>query len=489
MSRVQGIIASGLSSAASGADLAKRDRASLTRAEAVAQEASERSGQIKRDERAGMPSDLGSSLGFGAGMGLVFGPVGFLVGAGITHMFNKKREAGVEAYANQEGKALASSLDRGRAALATALEAATTDQERAEVEMMQSEFEQYADLASHPDAATRGQGLVKALEVSGQLDAELDEWQTEREAASAREVERLSTQFNQFDNLRGDLMRESARFTAAREAWTSAHALAKRGSPTDDIALIYKMANINDPGAIVTEGDVTVLKASGSITEQMAAYYNQFILGKSQMDDNVRANIMATIDSLYSEQRDLQVERNNTFQEIGTAANLDPLYLQQLRVQVDPAEAGVIANTADYVPDSVTGRKRPPREVIGDNGQVFPNTAPERPGFFSKGVIGIGMAGNELATSVGRHLAGHTVRVDQDSGERFVVDTNGQIVEKLEPASKFENPNGDTIVRTETPNGPVFRNVTQERKSVHQPGLWQEGGYFDRRAREREVNE
>ena len=240
---------------------------------------------------------------------------------------------------------------------------------------------------------------------------------------------------------------------------------------------------------MVTEGDVVVLKASGSITEQMAAYYNQFILGKSQMDDNVRANIIATIDSLYAEQRDLQVERNNTFQEIGTAANLDPAYLEQLRIKVDPAEAQVLANTADYVPDETTGRKAAPREVLGPGGEVYPNTAVERPGFFSSGVIGLGMMGNELATSVGRHLAGHSVRVDQDSGERFVTDADGNVVEQLEPATRFENPNGDTIIRTETPNGPVFRNVTRERKATREPGLWQPGGYFDRRAQEREVNE
>lgn len=473
--------------AAPGArELAENNRANLSRAEASAQEAQARADKIASAELAGQPSDFLTSAAAGAGMGMVFGPVGALIGAGLAHMFNKKQRASIQEYASQDAQSTQASLDRARSAIASAYEQATTDQERAELELMESEFNQYAELTSHPDASVRGQSLLKALEVSGSLDAELDEWQTERLATEERERERLASQFSDFDNVRGDLMRESQNFVRARDAWQGAQALIENPSPTNDIALIYKMANINDPGAIVTEGDVQVLQSTGGINDTMAQLYNSVIKGEAELSDGQRQDLINTIDTLYREQRNGQIDRNAEFQAIGQARGFDQAYQDRLRVPIDPGEASILSRSAP-ANAGAPGAATPPPQANGQPAEL----TPVEPGFLARTLESAVDFYGGVAQDVARNAAGETVVQDQD-GRYYIRDNQGNL---SEPPANFIPPQAPAgplgvdwgSVLTTNPIGP---QSDAEREAIRQqrardflrapmtPGV--DGGYIYR---------
>lgn len=479
MARVRGIIDQGLSSARVAPPEQREDVPEV-------QDATElRKARLEALEQRGAGTDLMGSGLAGLGAGAIFGgPAGLLV-AGVAHFLQKKRREGIAAYQLQAAESteqFIATADRGLRDLEAQ---ATTDQERAEVALMRREYEGLRDLANHPDPQVASTAVLRMQELTGTLETGLDEWETERLEAEARERERLASQFDDFDNVRGDLMRESQNFIRAREAWQGAQALIANPSPTNDIALIYKMANINDPGAIVTEGDVQVLQATGGLSEQATQFYNSVLLGETTLSDAQRADLINTIDTLYREQRNEQVNRNAEFQAIGEARGFDQVYQDRLRVPIDPSEAATLARSAP----GYGGAPRRPEDITDAAGAPVELTE-EAPPFGSTFLGNLARNTLDIVQGAGRNLRGETVVTSPD-GRRYLQDGDGNIIQELERNDLFEEENGRVLRLYDHGDGRMeWREVTPPRvERPREPGLWQEGGYFDRRRQQRETNE
>lgn len=418
----------------------------------------------------GLPPDYVSTGLAGAGAGWVFGPVGALIGAAVTQITNQRRRKSILAAATTQARDGASLIEGGEKSIARLEANAVTDQDKFEAAALRDGFEQARTFAQSPNPEMAAAGFDALLNIPGLVSAEADEIEAATIAREQLAHDRQQRQTDNFTTLHGKLQGESQRFIASQEAWQQAQALVAENSPTNDIALIYKMANINDPGAIVTEGDTEVLKGAGSITESMAGFYNKFILGEGEMDDNVRANMIATINTLYKEQRDGQVKRNANFQEIGRAAQLDDPFMRVLRVPVDPREAQILAKSssfkaADTVPkDAVLPELRVKREAPG-SGLIAD---------FAQGVADIGAGIQRKATG--------TTLLESRDGRRFERAKDGTLTE-IEQNDLFEDDDGRELRRIDRGGG-RFEWVRTEPEPVRERGRQQPIFQIDRETNE-----
>lgn len=143
-------------------------------------------------------------------------------------------------------------------------------------------------------------GLVNSYE------ARLARQQQAGLSAQARDAATSARAAERGDKHVGDLRKEYAGsqvFKNSQEmeqARSRAQKAAATKTPSGDIALIFSAMKMNDPGSTVREGEFAMLAKSGSFGEQMKAMVEKAETG--QLTDEKRAEILATIDSLYNGQ-------------------------------------------------------------------------------------------------------------------------------------------------------------------------------------------
>lgn len=434
MARVSGIISAGLSSAT---DFTKPEN----RRQAVAQAVDARSARQTRTDTAGLPPDWLPTTAAGAGFGWLFGPIGALIGAGIVGTLSKRRREGIAAYASQEAEATEGALERARTAIDSTFELAQSDQERAEIKALRDEFETYATASLHPDPNVRAQALMQALSVAGTMDSELEEFQAERQRIMDETLAREEREFNRYDNLQGDMQRESARFIAADETWNKALLAYENPNPQSDMALVYLTAQMIDPGAIVTDGDSTMIKQTGTLSQQMAGYLNSLIDGTAGFDEEVRDGLLSVIAENYQVSRTKQMDTNAKYQELGQEARLGGAYLKNLRVPVNVEDGQRIHQFRQF---------RPKNAGIPYEGN--PEALQEQPrGAVASEVASFGRKATEVAAGLGRAARGETLLTGQD-GTRVIRTESGELLE-LEPRDYYEDENGGQYRRVDRGGG------------------------------------
>lgn len=454
MARVKGIIAAGLSSASTGIASNLHDQATRR-----GQDEAERNARVNErvsrrrsvDESSQLTDDAGSLLA-GIGTAAVFGgPAGLLL-FGVSKLMSDRKRQGIAAYRQYVSETAEDRIAATERALDALSAQAETDGERAAVELKRAQWELLKADAESLDPEISARAILAGQDLVGTLDDEFDDWESERLEAEkvSREIEQQL--FDRASNLDGRLQRESARYLAANETWQKAQLMYERPTPQSDMALVYLTAQMIDPGAIVTDGDSKMIKATGTLSQQMAGYLNSLIDGTAGFDDAVRDGLMSVIAENYLPMRREQMERNAMFQEIGQEAGLEgTAYQKKLQIKIDPTEAGRIAefrrfnpsqagiptgNPDDYSPLEESG----PASIVGD---------------IVRGVEG-------FAGDVSKTLKGERQLIDGD-GNIVIEDADGNR-RNAGYADRFINRDGDEIVRIDGPNGPIFRNVTKEQR-------------------------
>lgn len=356
MARVKGIISAGLAAGSvdQGADT-----------EAVIERTRRRSQADVKVRSAGLPSDILPTVAAGAGAGMVFGPVGALIGAGITAHLAKRRRDGIAAYAQASAASAEDVLSRGRSSLDRLSELATTDAERASVDLKRDEFEAAAALASHPQVGA--QALLAAQAIAGTLDDEFDDWETERLAAAKVDRDKYVKEADQATAMRNRLESESGAYIDAQRQFTNLEQLLSGDiSTVDATSAIFSYAKLVNPGEITTEGDVEVLSAGGGMDAALASRLNNVILGRAYMDETIAAEMMESAKALMRTQREEQISRNMLAQDfaaelgiresmrrhISIPVGVDATNLVPVPIQRSPLEDGT-DTTARQVVDAI----------------------------------------------------------------------------------------------------------------------------------------
>lgn len=401
-------------------------------------------------QTAGMPPDWLATGAAGAGLGWIFGPVGGAIGAGITHIMQKRQRNSVlmAAAADQEtGDQLNVAIDK---ALGIASGQAETDQDNAELAVLEAKRDQLAALMNHYNPAIRELGIQGMLNLADQIGANLDEMEAAglQRAADGRAREAL--EFDRLMNISDDLVRDSQQFVKGRAAWQRLMAV----EPTEagDLALIYNYMKVLDPESTVREGEAASVQNAAGVPAAVLTAYNRLLKGGERLDPARRDDIRRQAGLAYSALRSQQIDRNSLALERGRDAGLSDELLDTLAIPIDANELSLI----------------PPPAAEGDGASVDPVALPPpeqlaevRPGLVARAVGTIGRGAQELSGDIGRVVRGETL-LDGPNGRQFIRDAQGNIRE-TEAKRYYERDDGTVLERVDHGDGRYeWREVDRE---------------------------
>lgn len=299
MARVKGIITAGLSAGAAGLPTSLEADSPPVGARPVEtdhvpllEQIRGRSQRIQDAQSTAPNAELAAASGLaGLGAAAVFGPAGLLVG-GIVHMLGRRRLQNMRELATQDAEATSAAVERARSSLLAAREGAETDEERAEVDMHLDRFEQLEALTLHPDANVRSSALVSMLDVTGQLDTELEEVEKLRIEAEQRDRDRYEWEVARVDDVRGELISEVGKDFLQRIDAYRAMLSVEDDSSMGDQTLIIRAMKVNDPGSAVLPGEAATAQNAAGVPELLITMYNHLLRGGERLSPTQRADII-----------------------------------------------------------------------------------------------------------------------------------------------------------------------------------------------------
>jgi hypothetical protein len=384
----------------------------------------------------GLPPDWLGSAAAGATAGWIFGPIGGLVGFAVSNLLQKRRRQGIAVQAQADAKTAASLIEGGQKTLDKLRQAAETDQDHLEVDLLQRQYEDAVALARNPDPRVSVQGFTSLLGIPGLASGEADEIEAAALARQTREREQLQREQDQAINLRNRLETESRKFIDAERQFKNLNEILK-GDPTtlDATTAIFTFAKLVNPGEITTEGDIASLSAGGGVSQALASRLQRVILGQDFMDETIKREMLEAGKDLMRTQRAEQAQRNAFARDFGQDLGIRPELLENVLIPINtrPDQLVPINYQSAEVPvrDDRTPFDRFADETVDALGDFFTGPDDEAPTFI---------------TEDGRKVQ----RIDRGGG-------------------RFE-----------------WVPVPEEPEQQREPGLWQEGGYFDRRRKARE---
>lgn len=448
MARVKGIIAAGLA----GASRSSGSTSDATaRGQELADNVRDRTQKQERVDSAGLPPDWLASSVAGAGAGWVFGPVGALIGAGVTAILSKRRRDGLAAFASQEAESMERSFSRADDSFQQAFDVAETDQQRAELSIAYDEFNSYRELSNNPDPLIRGKAALKALEVAGSLDGELDEFQADREKQAELDRSKFSEEVGYSNGIRDDLVKESDAFLTRQDAYN--RMLAVEDTSWGDQVLMVNAFKMIDPNSAVLPGEAATAANAAGVPDFMLTAYNRLVRDGKRLQPDQRVDILRQSGLQYAESRADQVDRNTDAIARGRAQGVRDDLLKQLSVPVKTREELPYPIRGDE--DSSAGAAVRGFEVKQNDDGLWGVYGPD----------------------------GYVIDDMPLQQDRFTLE---DIAAKTKEATGGDEPSWYEQIRS--PEAVEQRRLEREKHLKESPGLFQPGGFFNRNA-ERPTND
>lgn len=326
MARVKGIVSAGLASAT---DFTKEPGRRALAKDAAAM----RADRQRRIDTAGLPPDWLPTTAAGAGAGFLFGPVGAIIGAGIAGILSKRRREGLAAFATQSAEATQEQLDRSRRVLSGALERAETDEERAQIELLQEQFEAEAAGANHPDPERRFSAITRALDIAGQLDPELEELEARRIEAEQRERDQFAAEVTRFNGIRDDLAAESGNYLTRRDAYK--RMLSVEDTAWGDQVLLVSAFKVIDPTSAVLPGEAATAANAAGVPDFLLTAYNRVMRSGERLSPDQRSDLIRQTGLQFAQSREAQIERNTIALERARSQGIRDELLETLAFPID----------------------------------------------------------------------------------------------------------------------------------------------------------
>jgi len=422
-----GLIRAGLASA--GAINPQAMQKDLSEAEKRAQAVQDRVERFAAGDTSSETTDGLKSLVGGLGAASIFGgPAGLLI-YGVSQAMSKKRREGVAAYRAHAAENAQDIAERTDAAVANLVGMAETGEQKAQAKFFQAEYDTIRAGLDSADPAVVSQTAINLQEFVGTLDDEYDQWLT-RQVADEKEQRRQDEWYaGRATTIRQEQQRESGRYIATAESFQRMTELMKQGTNISDTALVFALADVIMPGEIKTEDDINKLQGSGLVSQQLTAKFSEVLGGNGSIDPTVREEMLDVARASLRIQIQDQNKRNSRAIERARDDSLPERYYNNVIVPVD----GKLREAA--VPVVVPARTTDGRDMFTEE---------------------------NLATKIGEALSwkpsnradmaavaarGNQIQTDLDTGEQFEVDQDGNIVADFAKAGRWENRDGDTLVR------------------------------------------
>jgi len=453
MARVNGIIAAGLSAAATGGTSleaqAQPQSVQPTQGghEPILEQIRARSQRIQDAQSTAPNAELALSSGLaGLGAASVFGPAGLLVG-GIVQMLGKRRLNNMRELATQDAEASTAAIERGRTSLNNALEQATTDAERAEVAMHIERFEQLEALTTHPDPNLRSQAMMKMLDVTGQLDTELEEVETRRLDAESRQRDQFQFEVQEANSVRDELQTDFGKDWNTRlDSYGSM--LAVEDTAFGDQTLIIRAMKMNDPNSAVLPGEAATASNAAGVPDILMTTYNRLLRDGERLSPEQRADIVRQSGLIVNANKAIILDANTQAAERLRARGVRDDLITSTMLRIPNADQLPLPRNSERLgesdiaaiggPDNVRSGRRPvdnPEEELGLTPEQLRSTDNLNGAEESYADILVGSirdAGDFWARTFAdqeRRERGATLRIDPNTGREFEVGEGGETVE------------------------------------------------------------
>lgn len=132
-----------------------------------------------------------------------------------------------------------------------------------------------------------------------------------------------SKDFQQADALRGEYTKLTADYRTVQDAHQKMLAAASKPSGAGDMALIFGIMKMLDPGSTVREGEYATAQNSGSVPERITAMYNKAIAGE-RLAETVRQDFLDQGNMIFTQQRRTYDNVRTRFEDLAKSFGLDP---------------------------------------------------------------------------------------------------------------------------------------------------------------------
>ncbi len=523
MARVQGIIASGLAAASGPGARAREATEKAERdAEALRDNVAERVSRSRATDQGSATGDNLKSLVGGLGAASVFGgPAGLLV-FGVASLLQKKRREGIAAYRQQAAEDSEAFIARSETAINSFEKHAASDDEKAEAEMLRGQWEQLRPLMNHPDPEISSAAILRGQELTGTFDEAFNDWEDERIESENRERDQFEREANRAEGIRDDVFKEGASFGVRQDAYE--RMLAVEDTAAGDQVLLVNAFKMVDPNSAVLPGEAATAANTAGVPDFLVTAYNRAVRNGERLEPDQRADLIRQAGIQYAVARGDQVDRNTAAieraRDFGVRDDLVPHLTMPVKDQealpfpvVDPDDATlrraiggpVQFDSFEAGRDMIPG----PEHIPANSPATRPGEADETLGqTIGRGSEIIGTEAGDLFSDIvvgfrgGRKFTGADgrpyVEYPDGSVERGRVDTNSfsspfelsrankdARQQAVEAGAGFDEQNPPSSFDT-SPAAIEYRK--QRGIPEREPGLFQEGGFFDRRRDERPTN-
>lgn len=332
-------------------------------------------------------NEVAPSLAAAAGAGFVFGPVGALLAGWAVHQTHKKNRERLQAAAGALAANKVESLDKARASLTGALEAAETDQDRAEIKADLDAFDAYATAAFSPDPSIATGAFAKALETSGALQDLLDDQQQELLDREQRVQDEFQVEVGRFQSLADDYRTETGNYINLQTNFGNLKSSLMAGTGAGDIAAVTGYMKMLDPASTVREGEFATAENAGGVDSGIRNLYNRLLTGE-RLGAAERRDFLDRATEFMDIATQRQMEVNTRYMEQGRAQKIRPELLDTLFVNPRELRAKEIETPDKYGRTTVAPDQVPPNarqvQITEDRTTMLPRLFNDAARFYTE---------------------------------------------------------------------------------------------------------
>lgn len=123
--------------------------------------------------------------------------------------------------------------------------------------------------------------------------------------------------------LRGEVAKESSVYKEIRSAYKKVNEAAKNPSPANDIALLYGIMKLYDPGSVVRETEYAEAAEAGNVPTRLLNAYNRAVDG-TKLTDSQRADFIKSARGIYKTQLQNYKDVTNQYKDLSNKYGVDP---------------------------------------------------------------------------------------------------------------------------------------------------------------------
>jgi len=155
--------------------------------------------------------------------------------------------------------------------------------------------------------------LLKMADIHGEM----------AKSADALEKEKRERGIKSASDLRQEFISQSKDFATVSSAYNRIVSIGNNATAGSDMALIFSLMKLYDPGSTVREGEYATAEKARGVPESIRATYNKILSGE-KLTPEQRQDFLNTADGVYAGQDELHSQREAEYRRLAVQQGADP---------------------------------------------------------------------------------------------------------------------------------------------------------------------